>query len=123
MEVHTESHPEYFLLRIAGDMRLWNRANVEAQLRDKLGEVLENESLRRILLNLRGVTLLDSLGIAALARVPISCLRRNIDMKIVMPPGVPGEALKQLGIFWAWQVFEDEPAALQACLAASEASG
>lgn len=123
MEVQTEFHAEYVLLRISGDLRLWNRADIEARLRDKMGEVLESDNLRRILLNLRGVTLIDSLGIAALARVPISCLRRKVDIKIVMPPRVPGEALKQLGIFSAWQVFEDEAAAAQACLAAQQTSG
>jgi anti-anti-sigma regulatory factor len=113
MEVELERHPRFLLLRISGDLRLWSHPHTEERLLGLLYAALE-EKTERVLLSLRGLTLIDSLGIAALVRVPISCLRRSLDVKVVMPAGAPGEALKQLGIFWAWPVYEDEAAAVRA---------
>lgn len=119
MEVETQNHPDYLVLRMFGDLRLWSCGDHGAHVRERLESALADDQLKRVVLNLKGVTAIDSLGIAALARIPIACLRRSIDIKIVMPLGVPGNALNQVGIFWAWKVFEDEPAAAEACLAAS----
>ncbi len=121
MELQTESHPQYLVLRMSGDLRFWDEADRGARCREQLETAIGSEQLQRIVLNLKGVTGLDSLGIAALARVPIACLQRSVDIKIVMPPGTPGESLRYVGIFWAWQVFDDELAAVAACLAVSPA--
>ncbi len=118
MEVQTETHSQYFVLRLSGDLRFWTLGDRGAHFREQLEAALASEELQRIVLNLKGVTQIDSLAIAALARVPMTCLQRSIDIKIVLPAGVPGESLRNVGIFWAWKVFDDEPAAAEACLAA-----
>lgn len=120
MQVQTENYPQYLALRLSGDLRFWVKGDRGAHFREQLEAALAKVQVQRIVLNLKGITLIDSLAIAALARVPLTCLQRSIDIKIVMPAGVAGESLKNVGIFWAWQVFDDEPAAVEACLASSQ---
>ena len=114
MESEVTLQPGYILIRIKGDMRLWGRPEMERTLLDKFRASFD-DNVRSVILNLVGLTSLDTMGIAALVRVLIECTKRKVGLKIVMPAGVPGESLRRVRIFEAWPSFHDEQTAVAAC--------
>jgi anti-anti-sigma regulatory factor len=72
---------------------------------------------RQLVFNMAKIHHLDTAGICELVRVIVECAKREIQMKLVMPHGVPGEALRRLHIFDAWQEFPEEAAAVAAAAA------
>lgn len=112
MEAELERHSTFVLLRFKGDLRLWNRPEVEQRLLASLQSGLEGAP-SQVVLSLSGVTSIDTSGIAALVRVPIECARRNLELKVVMPPGMPGEALRRVKIFDYWPNFPEESSAVE----------
>ncbi len=113
MEVQVERQPAFLLLRVKGDMRFWGHQEREDNLRDSLRSGLENPT-GQLVLSLAGVTHIDTTGIAALVRVIHECAKHHVSLKVVMPPGLPGEALRRVRIFDAWPTFREEAAALNA---------
>ena len=112
MEIQWETGSSTSFLRISGDVRLWGRAEEESRI---LGVFRALEGLvGPVLLNLSGITYLDSLGVGALVRVPVECVKRGIEVKIILPQGVLGQALRALRVFEGWPRFPDEGSALHA---------
>lgn len=66
----------------------------------------------RLVLGLTGVTNIDSLGISALVRVLIACVKNNVGLGTVLPGGVAGQSIRSTRIFEAWPEFPSEDAAL-----------
>ncbi len=114
MESQLEQHPGFLLLRVTGDLRLWNRQGTEEKLLDTLRSGLQENDARQVVLSLVGVKHIDSLGLTAILRVLNECRQRKMQLKVVLPPGVPGQAMKATRIFEAWSNFEDEAAAVRA---------
>ncbi len=112
MNVELESHPGFLLLRVAGDLRLWGKQGQESPL-GTLHSQLE-DAPERLVLNLTGVTNVDSLGIGAIVRMLIPCYKRHMDLKVVLPAGLAGEALRRVHVFDAWPEFPQEAEAIQA---------
>lgn len=120
VELQFEPHPRFVVLRVAGDLRLSNKPNSE----DSLLQALQSQAgrdLARLVLNLAGVTQIDAMGIRALVGVLIECMRQGTHLKVVLPSGLSGEALRRVRVFDAWPKFADEAEAVQA--AQAESSG
>lgn len=111
MEAKLEQHPGFAILRIEGDLRLWGYAARETQILQAVKGVPDLPG--QLILSLGGITRLDTAGIRPLVRVVIECTKRNIEAKVVMPPSIAGQALRQLHIFDGWPEFPDEAAAIK----------
>ncbi len=96
---------------------MWGKREQEALLLRMLRA--EAELPAQLILNMAGIHHLDTAGICELVRVIVECTKRSIDMKLILPRGVPGEAIRRLHIFDAWPEFQEESAAVQAAAAAA----
>jgi anti-sigma B factor antagonist len=74
---------------------------------------LLNEGRKQILLNLRGLTYLDSSGIGDLVRTYMSVIKRGGEMKVVGLTDKAEEILKITKLYQVFQEFQDERSALQ----------
>lgn len=113
METEIEQHQGFLVLRLKGNMRLWGRHEMEEKLLEEFRAAV-GDATSQVILSLKGLTSVDTLGIAALVRVLIECTKRKMDIKVVMPGGMPGEALRCVRIFEPWPGFNDDSAAIQA---------
>lgn len=113
MEAELEKQDSSLVLRLKGDVRLWGRSEMEKDLLERFRNEL-TDTTKCVILNLSRITYLDTMGIAAMVRLLIECSKRHIDLKVVMPTGVPGESLRRVRIFEPWPSFHDESAALRA---------
>jgi anti-anti-sigma regulatory factor len=111
MKIELERRGDCQIIRLADDLRFWKQPEQEGKLLVAFGAALEGPP-REVVLNLLEVLSIDSRGIATLVRLPIRCAQRNIGLKVVMPRGVPREAIKHIHIFDPWPKFEDESSAL-----------
>jgi anti-anti-sigma factor len=113
MNIEFEASSDIFIIRVSGDMRIWGRRDAEQLRLVNLLRAQENLP-KKMILNLGEVKQVDSLGVGALARVVVECGKQEINLSVVLPPGVPGKVLKMVHIFDAWPAFPDEAAAVQA---------
>ena len=113
MEVQVERRSGCLVLRVIGDLRLWNCAEAEEELLATIRSSLE-EPPPRVVLNLQAVNHLDTRGIWGLVPVLVGCSKKKIGLRVIFPPGVPGEALRRVRIFEPWPEFSDENAAIEA---------
>ena len=116
MQVEIQQLSQTTLLRLEGDMRLWGHPELEEKLLDAFRGGL-NDEVREIVLNMRGLTSVDTMGIAALVRVLIELTKRNLTLKLILPPGTVGESLRRVRIFEPWPEYREESAALRASAA------
>ncbi len=110
MAAQLERHPQHLLVRITGDLRLWNHSDREEEVLGTTFAGLE-EHPQQVVLSLRGVSFVDSCGIAALVRILVRCVRQGTGLQVVIPTGIAGEALRRIHIFDAWPELKEEPAA------------
>lgn len=119
-------------MRVSGDLRLWGRAEPDRLvkvLRHGIGEEvaisledltkeqflvesLPSENPSELILNLKKLARVDSLGIGALVRLPLECSKRRIALKVILPGGTAGHTLRMVRIFEAWPQYADEEQAL-----------
>lgn len=117
MQANLAREAGHAVLRVAGDLRLWGKDVEEGRLLRLLRA--EQHLPGQLVLNMAEIHHLDTAGICELVRVIVECSKRDVDLKLVLPRGVPGEALRRLHIFDAWQEFHEESAAVQAAAAAA----
>ena len=112
MQASLQSHDGCAVLRVVGDLRLWDHAGVEHEM---LKLVPPDKPLpgNRLVLNLTGLTHIDSLGITALVKVVIGCVKREVGIGTILPSGTAGQSIRSTRIFAAWPEFENEDAALR----------
>lgn len=113
VEAELERHPGVLLLRLKGDMRLWGRSELGENMLQQLRSALE-ESPAQLVLNMSGLANLDTMGIASLVRILVECTKHKTDLKVIMPGGLAGEALRRVRVFEVWPSFPDEASALRA---------
>src|SRR5437773_9781250 len=111
MEVHVERAPNFLVMRVSGDLRLWGRPGAQDRPLQMLRE--EPSLTGNVILNMSEITRLDTSGIGALVRVLIECSKRSAELSVVLPTGVCGEALRRLRVFDACPNFENEAAAIE----------
>jgi len=111
MKIELERRGDCQIIRLADDLRFWKQPELEGELLAAFDAALEGPP-REVVLNLVEVLRIDSRGIATLVRLPIRCAQRGIGLKVVMPRGVPREAIKHIHIFDPWPTFEDESSAV-----------
>ena len=81
-------------------------------LRDSISTLLK-QGHKDIVLNLSGLQYLDSSGIGELARVYVSVVKQNGQMKAIGLSSKVGEILKITGLYQVFPEFPDEEAALE----------
>ena len=81
-------------------------------LRNSIAQLLK-EGRRQILLNLSGLTYLDSSGIGDLVHTYMSVINRGGEMKVVGLTDKVEEILKITQLYQVFQEFQDERSALQ----------
>lgn len=81
-------------------------------LSNSIAQLLK-EGRRQILLNLRGLSYLDSSGIGDLVRTYLSVIKRGGEMKVVGLTDRAEEILKITKLYQVFQEFQDERSALQ----------
>jgi anti-sigma B factor antagonist len=81
-------------------------------LRNSIAQLLK-EGRRQILLNLSGLTYLDSSGIGDLVHTYMSVIKRGGEMKVVGLTDKVEEILKITQLYQVFQEFQDERSALQ----------
>ena len=99
------------MLRVAGDLRLWDHEEAEHQLLKELPADMSFPG-NRLVLGLAGLTHIDSLGITVLVKVVIACVKKHVAIGTVLPPGTAGQSIRSTRIFAAWPEFKSEDAAL-----------
>lgn len=81
-------------------------------LSNNIAQLLK-EGRKQILLNLQGLTYLDSSGIGELVRAYMSVIKRDGEMKVVGLTDKAEEILKITKLYQVFQEFQDERSALQ----------
>ena len=81
-------------------------------LSNSIAQLLK-EGRKEILLNLKGLTYLDSSGIGDLVRTYMSVIKRGGEMKVVGLTDKVEEILKITQLYQVFQEFQDETSALQ----------
>ena len=81
-------------------------------LSNSIAQLLK-EGRKQILLNLKGLTYLDSSGIGDLVRTYMSVIKRGGEMKVVGLTDKVEEILKITQLYQVFQEFQDETSALQ----------
>ncbi len=81
-------------------------------LNNSIAQLLK-EGRKQILLNLKGLTYLDSSGIGELVRTYLSVIKRDGEMKVVGLTDKAEEILKITKLYQVFQEFQDERSALQ----------
>ena len=119
MNITIETSPSMILLRLAEDLRLWGREQEEQNLAYAIRTVGQ-QFPEHLVLSLAAVEHVDSAGIGMLARVPLKCALHNVELLVVLPKGVAGEAIRRLRIFDSWPAFADEATALKSITAPSQ---
>lgn len=111
MEATLQRYSRCAVLRITGDLRLWDHGDTE----QKLLKLVPADMVfpgNRLILSLGGLTNIDSLGIAALVKVLIACVKKQVGLCTVLPGGSAGHAIRSTRIFAAWPEFDSEDTAL-----------
>ncbi len=101
------------VVRVVGDMRLWGKQDVSDQIRDTLHNLMLRGH-RRIVVNMTGVTRIDSRGIGCLARCHATAITSNSEIALVLQPGMVLDVLRQVNFIRLYPVFPTEEAALAA---------
>ena len=74
---------------------------------------LLNQGRKNIVLNLSGLVYLDSSGIAELARIYVTVLKKGGEMKVIGLTSKVEEVLKMTRLYQVFPEFPDEQSALQ----------
>lgn len=119
METELTRHPGAVVLRLKGDMRLWGHTELGEDMLKQLRAALE-DSPPHLVLNISGLTYIDTMGISSLVRILVECTKRKVEVNVVMPGGIAGEALRRIRVFQPWPSFADEASALRAASAAGQ---
>ena len=119
MKVVAEGVTGVLILRVSGDMRIWGHEEEQERMLNLLRA--QETPLKCVILSLAKVHHMDTSGVGAVARLLIECGKCKIELKAVLPAGLPGEMLKRIHIFDAWPQFPDETAAVQASLGSAAA--
>lgn len=114
MEIRIEPYANFLLLRVSGDMRVWDRLQDENDLQQGFQAVFDSGQ-KLLILSLRGLSHIDSHAIGLLARFLAGCERREIAVNVVTPAGVPEAALRIVRILTGFTKFDDEGMAMLAC--------
>ena len=98
------------LVRLAGDMRLWGKQGIDDMIRDTVHSLVAAEK-KQIILNVSGVTNLDSRGVGCLARCYATAIKSAADVRLVTAPGLVLRILTEMGFRRMWMIFPDEASA------------
>ena len=99
------------VVRITGDMRLWGKQEVADEIRESLHSLMV-AGHKRIVINMAGVTRIDSRGIGCLARIHATAITKNADISLVLAAGQVMDSLRQLNFVKLYPIYLEEAAAL-----------
>ncbi len=113
MQFTIDKRPECVLLRISGDLRLWTQPDSAAKLSQVLPQDLDIPR-GGVILNLAGLSHIDSCGINTIVQVMVYCSKRNVEFSAILPKGVAGEAIRRTRVLASWPEFSTEEDAVAA---------
>ena len=111
MQASLQRHAHCAVLRVSGDLRVWNHETDEQELLKSLPADMAVPG-NRLVLSLADVMHIDSLGITVLVKIVILCTKNHVDICTVLPAGTAGTAIRSTRIFASWPEFESEAAAI-----------
>ena len=111
-------------LNVAGELSLWTRAEGDAVVVTVRGEIdiasaptlrdlllgLIGDGCRKVIVDMCGVTFLDSSGLAALVAARTASRKHNSSLRLVGVAGGPAKVLEITGlsqVFRVWDTVED----------------
>lgn len=113
VDIQLEHRVGVVVLRIARDMRLWNRPEERDRLLETFQSALQG-GRTTLVLTLRNLKFVDTMGIATLVDLLNKCSAQGISVSAVLPVGIAGQALRAIRIFGRYREFRDEQAAIRA---------
>jgi anti-anti-sigma regulatory factor len=111
MQATLQSQKHCSVLRVSGDLRLWDHECDQRELLNLLPADMVFPG-KRLVLGLADLTHIDSLGITALVKIVILCTKNHVGICTVLPGGTAGQAIRSTRIFAAWPEFESQDAAI-----------
>jgi anti-sigma B factor antagonist len=108
MEVKHEQRGEIAILRVHGSV---TSGVVDDEFRRAISGVVTGEAAR-LILDLGGVTLIDSSGIGELLRAHNTITRRGGALKLLHTPPMVQDVLQITRLLTVFEVFEDEESAI-----------
>ncbi len=121
MQMVVDTTGEICIVRVEGDLRLWGKQGLSDHVRDTLHSLMA-AGKKRVILNLSGVTRIDSRGVGCLARCHATSITQGADLRLVLDPGMILDTLTQLNFVRVCPVYPDEAAAAAAFSKPSAAS-
>ena len=113
MQVTVDTSGEFPVVRVEGDLRMWGKQGLSDQLRETVLSLMM-AGKKRVILNLCGVTRIDSRGVGCLARCHATSITQRADLRLVLGPGMVLDTLNQLNFVRMCPVYADEAAATAA---------
>ncbi len=114
MKLTTRAKGNVIIVEASGKLTLGEGT---AALRNKLQEVVDGGS-RRILLNMAGVTYIDSSGLGELVAAHMTATAAGSEIKLLNLANRVHDLLKLAKLYTVFETFEDEAAALSSFSAA-----
>lgn len=108
LEIAIREHGDIRILDLSGKLILGEPAD---RLHREMQRLMK-DGWRKVVVNLSGVTRLDSSGISALVRNSTSLIRGGGSLKLVCPPGRVRQALEMTRLANVIPTYDDEPRAL-----------
>ena len=109
LEISTRESADVTILDLQGRVTI----GVDGDLLDVQLKTLVTKGARKLLMNLKDVTQLDSSGISAVVGAYISLSRQGGSLKLVCPRGRVQEVLEVMHVAEFIPTFEDEKQALE----------
>ena len=111
MKITTRTDPDYKVTLVALDGKL-TIGEGDVQLRDTIRELLD-AGIKKILINLQGVKMMDSSGLGELVRVRASAASAEATVKLLHVEDKVAEVLEMTRLIGVFETFDDEIEALQ----------
>ncbi len=111
MKITTRTDPDYKVTIVALDGKL-TIGEGDVQLRDTIRELLD-AGIKKILINLQGVKMMDSSGLGELVRVRASASSAGATVKLLHVEDKVAEVLEMTRLIGVFETFDDEIDALQ----------
>jgi anti-sigma B factor antagonist len=108
LQISVRESADVTILDLRGKLTI----GVDSDLRSDQLKQLVAKGVRKLLLNLEDVTLLDSLGISAIVGTYVSLSRQGGSLKLFCPCGRVEEVLRVIHVADIIPTFEDETQAL-----------
>ena len=117
MEITVDTSTAVPVVRLSGDMRLWGKQGLSERVRETVYSLM-SQGNQKVILNMVGVTKIDSRGIGCLARCQATAITQKSEIYLVLGKGIVHEALTQMSFVRVCPTFPSDEEAFAAAQAA-----